>query len=139
MSILPVSPNDPAMSFAIEEAQRTLRDFFRAFSNPNPTQKYFLLKIAVQHGDVAEHIWIANINASVSPLVGIVANETSIPGIRYMSQISFKPEQITDWMIIENGVMVGGFTNQVAIARMPKEEQRQYLASLPYRVRGYTA
>ena len=133
----PFSADDQGMQRAIEQARRTLPEFFRHYSDPLPHHEYFLIKALFETEQRGEHIWVANVDASVSPLVGIVANETSFPGLKFMEPVSFRPEQITDWMIIENGYMVGGFTNQVAMSRMTEVERAEYLASLPYKVRGY--
>ena len=40
-------------------------------------------------------------------------------------------------MIIEDGIMVGSHTNQVAIDRKSKTEREQHLARLPYKVPGH--
>jgi uncharacterized protein YegJ (DUF2314 family) len=137
MDFLEFASDDAAMQFAIEEAQRTLPTFFEHYASPRPGQQHFLLKVKFEHDGAIEHIWIADIDPSVSPLEGTIANEPSIGGLQYLDRVTFQPDQITDWMIIENGSMVGGFTSQVAISRMSLAERREHLASLPYRVPGY--
>jgi uncharacterized protein YegJ (DUF2314 family) len=137
MSVSPFLDDDPSMRFAIEEAQRSLPHFFKCFASPKPGQDYFLLKVRFEVEGSTEHVWVADVNASVSPLEGTVANETSLPGITFMDRASFQPQQISDWMIVEDGYMVGGFTTQVIVGRMQASERAEHLASLPYKIRGY--
>ncbi len=126
------------MHFAIQEARRTLPQFFEQYANPTPLQEFFLVKVQFEIAGQSEHVWIANIDASEFPPTGTVANETSLPGLKFMETVSFSPERITDWMIIEDGHMVGGFTNQVAIERMYPEARAKHLASIPYKIRGHS-
>lgn len=129
--------DDASMTFAIAEAQRTLPEFFKQFASPRANQQHFLVKVHFESNGASEHVWIANIDAAVFPLTGTIANETSLPSLRFMDRASFHPGQISDWMIIEDGTMVGGYTNQVAIDRMSETEREQHLARLPYRVPGH--
>jgi uncharacterized protein YegJ (DUF2314 family) len=86
--------NDPKMRDAIEEAQRTLRSFFDTLASPKPNQKSSLLKVLFKSGEKSEHIWMADINASVFPLEGTVANETEFPGLKFMERTAFHPSQL---------------------------------------------
>jgi uncharacterized protein YegJ (DUF2314 family) len=138
MSLIRLPDSDPAMAFAIAEAQRTLPQFFEQLASPRPSQEYFLVEVCFEQDGQSEHIWMANVDASVFPPTGTVANEPTLPGLKFMDQASFYPEQISDWMIIESGIMVGGYTNQVAISRMTELERAQHLAELPYKVPGYS-
>ena len=135
-AIVHFDAEDARMIFAIKEAQSTLRTFFDAYLCPQPNQTAFLLKVLFESGDISEHIWIADIDASVSPLEGTVANETNFSGLSFMQRVRFRPEQITDWMYIEDGYLVGGYTTQVIRAGLSSEERKQYDANSPYKFRA---
>jgi len=124
------------MQFAIEEARRTLRSFFDAFVAPRPNQTSFLLKVLFESDGEKEHIWVADVDASVSPLEGTVANEPKLPGFTFMQRTTFMPSQITDWMYVEDGYLVGGFTTQVIRSGMSAAQRAEYEAHAPYRFRG---
>lgn len=134
-TIVPFDSDDARMRFAIKEAKRTLRTFFNAYVNPKPNQRAFLLKVLFESGEASEHIWLADIDASVSPLEGTVANESELPGIKFMERVSFEPSQITDWMYIEDGFLVGGYTTQVIRTGLTPGERAQYDANAPYKFR----
>ncbi len=68
-------------------------------------------------GERTEHIWLADLDLSTMPGTGTVANETDFPGLTYMQRASFKPDQITDWMYLEDDKLVGGYTTRVLLRR----------------------
>jgi len=123
------------MRDAIQSARQTLRDFFDALANPMPNQESFLLKVLFESQGKKEHIWMADIDASVFPLEGTVANEPEISGLSFMQRASFHPSQITDWMYIENGYLVGGFTTLAIRAGLSRQERAEYDSNAPYKFR----
>ena len=129
------SASDERMRTAIEQARRTLRDFFEAFAEPKPNQESFLLKVLFESQGKNEHIWVADINASVFPLEGTVANEPELPSLTFMQRTSFHPSQITDWMYIEDGYLVGGFTTRAIRAGLSGVERADYDANAPFKFR----
>jgi uncharacterized protein YegJ (DUF2314 family) len=50
----------------------------------------------------------------------VVANEPRIKGLSYMERVSFLPAQITDWMYMQDGKLVGGFTTRVLLRSQAK-------------------
>jgi uncharacterized protein YegJ (DUF2314 family) len=127
------SDSDQGMHFALKEARRTLRMFLDAFVAPKPNQQSFLLKVRFESDGVIEHIWVADIDASVFPMEATIANEPNLPGLKFMGRTSFDPSQITDWMYIEDGYLVGGFTTQVIRAAMSPAERAEHDLHAPYK------
>ena len=125
--------DDGDMSFAIEQAQRTLAHFFEVFANPKPSQDYFLVKALFHSTDGAEHIWLAELNASVFPLTGTIANQPGVVDLKFMQKVSFHPSQITDWMYVEDGYAVGAFTTQVIRRKLSSAERLAHDAAFPYK------
>lgn len=134
-TIVQFDPENSRMRFAIDEARGTLRTFFDAYVNPKPNQTAFLLKVLFEVEGASEHIWLADIDASLSSLEGTVANESNLPGLNFMERVTFVPSQITDWMYIEDGFLVGGYTTQVIRAGLTTTERAEYDANAPYRFR----
>ena len=52
-----------------------------------------------------------------------------------MHRVEFDPAQITDWMYIENGYLVGGYTTCLIRQRMTPEERQTYDFKAPYKFR----
>ena len=132
-NVVGVPSDDPQMVAAINKARGSLHQFFDALAHPKPNQKSFLLKVAFRHGDEVEHIWVADLNLSGKKPQGVIADEPRMKGLRFMQQVSFDPADITDWMYIEDGKLVGGYTTQLLRQRMSSEERKQLDASVPYK------
>ncbi len=128
-----VRSDDPQMLAAINKARDSLRQFCDALAHPKPNQKSFVLKVAFQRGDEVEHIWVADLNLSGKNPQGVIADEPRMKGLRFMQQVSFDPADITDWMYIEDGRLVGGYTTRLLRERMSAEERKQFDASVPYK------
>ncbi|MBD9416734.1 DUF2314 domain-containing protein [Pseudomonas sp. PDM16] len=128
---------DQRIQFAIEEAQSTLKAFFDAYLNPKPNQEAFLLKVQFEIDGEIEHIWMADIDPSAFPLHGTIANEPELPGLSFMQRVTFHPSQVTDWMYVEDGFLVGGYTTQVIRSGLTPDERAEYDAEAPYKFRGY--
>ncbi len=110
------------MVTAIREARASLGDFFKAYLNPQPNQTSFLIKAKfVDSEDRPEYIWLADLvfEKGQSP-TGVVANEPRIKGLSYMERVPFLPAQITDWMYMQDGELVGGFTTRVLLRAQSK-------------------
>jgi uncharacterized protein YegJ (DUF2314 family) len=120
---------DPQMEAAISAARDSIEVFLKAFSRPRPGQQSFLLKVAFEHGENREHIWMADLDLSGPRLRGVVANE---PSPRFKQVAEFAPAQITDWMYVENGRLMGGFTTRVIRARLSPQERAELDAASPY-------
>jgi uncharacterized protein YegJ (DUF2314 family) len=118
--IVPVPTGDPEMLHAIDQARRSVESFIQAFLNPKPNQKNFLLKVVFEYQDKNEHIWLADLDLTTSPPTGVVANESQIPGLIYMNRIDFSVNDITDWMYLEDGFLVGAFTTRLLQTRERK-------------------
>ncbi len=109
----PVAFADEEMDAAIALARASLGEFLSALQNPSATQKSFLLKVRFEQDSTVEHIWLADLNLSQLPSSGVVAVETSFPGLKFMQATTFMPDQISDWMFYDGDEIVGGYTTHI--------------------------
>jgi len=133
--VTPFDSDDPEMNAAIARARETMQVFLKAFERPKRNQRAFLLKVRFEHEGRFEHIWFADLNLGVNPPRGVVANKPELPTLKFMSQTEFSPSAITDWMFVEGGYLVGGFTTRLIYARMSPVERKAEEAALPYKIR----
>src|SRR5471030_1114340 len=112
------SADDAEIETAITNAKETFGQFLKAFFNPTEKRKSFLVKVVFVEGEQAEHIWIADLAFSGQTPRGVIANEPAIPNLKFMQKVEFHPSQITDWMYIEDGYLIGGYTTKVIRKRM---------------------
>lgn len=132
---IPFDTSDPEMNAAIAHARKTMPFFLEAFEWPKPNQTAFLLKVRFEHRGAYEHVWLADLNLGVYPPRAVVANEPMIPTLKFMSQVEFPAENVSDWMFVEDGYLVGGFTTRLIHSRMSPSERRKFEAALPYKMR----
>ena len=129
------SSEDAQMEAAIREAKATFKRFLEAFCNPTARQASFLVKVVFDEGDQREHIWLADLDLMREKPSGVVANEPGLPSLRFMQRVEFEPSYISDWMYIEDGYLVAGYTTRVIRDRMTPEERKTYEAQAPYKFR----
>ncbi len=109
------------MEAAIDEAKNSIRQFFDAFRNPTPQQTSFLVKIAFDIGDSYEHIWVADLDFTGKKARGVVAVEPHTNLIRFMEPIEFELRYISDWMYMDSGSLIGGYTTKLLQSRTTHE------------------
>jgi uncharacterized protein YegJ (DUF2314 family) len=129
------SSDDVEMEAAIANAKETFGLFLKAFFSPTEKQKSFLVKVVFVEKEQSEHIWIADLAFSAQTPCGVVANEPAMPNLKFMQKVEFHPSQITDWMYIEDGYLIGGYTTKLIRKRMSLSERKTFDASLPYKFR----
>ena len=111
--VVPVLDDDAEMVEAINAARASLGQFIAAFLNPKANQESFLLKVRFGHEGEIEHIWMAGLDLGSVPSTGVIANEPKLPGLKFMQRCSFTPNDITDWMFMQDDTLVGGFTTKL--------------------------
>lgn len=126
-----VPTEDPAMTAAKAKARATLSDFWTALDRPGPGEDRFSLKVGIPtHGNNSEHIWVNEIERLPGArYAGRLVNvPREIPGARIRSRVEFGDDQISDWMFMRNGKIVGNETLRPLLARMPPAEADRYRA-----------
>jgi uncharacterized protein YegJ (DUF2314 family) len=123
------------MEAAIMAAKQSFGNFLKAFVHRAKNQRSFLIKACFIEGNQNEHIWLADLKLSSKLIRGVVANEPMSPGMKFMQEVEFTPPQITDWMYVEDGYLVGGYTTKLIRQRMTPEGRRAFDARAPYKFR----
>ena|SRR5437870_1599188 len=132
--VVKVQAEDPEMNAAISAAQASITNFMTAFRNPQTNQQYFLIKGKFTAGDVVEHIWVADLHYDGDVFHGVIANEPeSLPNLRFKQPVEVQVGQISDWMFVQDGKLVGGYTSRVLRTRMTAQQRRELDAHIPYR------
>ncbi len=106
-------PNeDERMNWGIEKAKLTLHYFESCLKSPKENQSYFSVKVKIVEDDITEHIWLTNPDFDNDDnLFGVVGNEPiDVKTIKINQKIGIDKDLISDWMIIEGGRLIGGYT-----------------------------
>lgn len=132
---LRVPEADPAMEQAVAEARRTVPQFLGNLRSPAPSQHMFAVKVAFVEGGAREHIWLDELRYDGKMIHGLVSNEPmNVKGVKLKDQASVAPSAISDWMFIDNGRLMGGYTIRLLLSRASPEEQGRLKAQAPFRV-----
>ena len=130
-----VHDSDKAMEQAVHQAQRSLSKFMAALTSPKPGQTGFAVKRRCIEGDKCEHIWLADLHFDGRLLRGKVYNNpVDVKSLRLGQKVTVRPEEISDWMYVENGRLVGGYTVRAYYHTLPAAEKRQFAENVGFRL-----
>ncbi len=127
-NIVDVSTEDEKMNWAMEKAQITLHYFEECLVNPKPNQQYFSIKVKIVDEPNVEHIWLTNPEFDdEGNLFGVIGNEPSmVKTVSLNQKIGIEKSLVSDWMIIENGRLIGGYTIRAIRDNLPESELQDF-------------
>jgi len=129
------SDDDPNINGAIVEARSTTAEFISALKSPKFGQRMFSVKVPFTDGKNTEHMWLTNVKFDGQKFHGTLGNAPgTVVGINAGDKISIDREEISDWMFVENGKLVGGFTVRAARNSMSPDERARLERSAPFRI-----
>lgn len=133
-----IASEDEDMNAAIEQAQATLDTFIESLISPKPGQTHFSIKAKFATTDEPvsfEHIWLYDVSYDGEQFTGRIGNQPlDATYLNLDEQVQVQREDISDWMIIEDGVLFGGYTLRVLVDRMNPEERETFLESIDFEI-----
>ena len=123
-----VPRDDPDIYQATLTARRTLEEFIRRIGSPAATQQYQAVKVKMMNQVGSdEYFWIpvATFDQG-SFLVGANEHRNSSALLSANYPTSIGSDEIYDWMIVDDGILVGGYSLRVMRAKMDPEQRRQF-------------
>jgi len=124
-TVIDVPNGDAEMAAAIGKARASLPAFWASYASPKPSEEGHSLKVRFPYGSNShEHIWMAEVKKlEGGRYSGRFANEpVHLPGKHVGDQVEFTDADISDWMFMRNGKIVGGETIRPLLKSMPKAE-----------------
>ncbi len=123
---------DEVMNRAIEKARQTLGYFEESLRSPQPGQRSFSAKVRLEEGETSEHLWLGDVKIDEDGSVfGTVSNEpVDLQNISLGSKVLVQGEDISDWMIVEGGRLIGGYTVRVYRDQLEPAAQNDFDQSL---------
>jgi uncharacterized protein YegJ (DUF2314 family) len=124
-TIYNVESDDKEMTEAIKKANQTLTDFNSALLDSTIEVKSLKVRFDTPKG--IEHIWISNIKYDNGKYSGILDNLPEyVTENKIGDKIDVDTTKISDWMYIQNGKLIGGFTIKLLRNRMTESERKQF-------------
>ncbi len=122
-----VPNNDPEIAAAIAKARSTLPAFWKAVAEPGQGEEGFALKVAIKDGGDTEHFWLIDVEREGDKYVGTINNDPQIVGnVTAGDRYAFAEADISDWMFMRSGKIVGNETMRPLLKRMPEAQAEQY-------------
>ena len=123
-----ISSEAERMNEAMEKARHTLWYFKKSLLNPRPDQQYFSLKARIEDGAETEHIWLNSVSFDETDnFYGTIGNEPlTIKNVSLGKEIGVALDGVSDWMILEDGKLVGGYTIRALRDGMSEKDQRKF-------------
>lgn len=120
---------DEELAEAIRQAQETLHIWRQEFLAPKKAYSITSLKVRFrEEGDIddmwTEPLYILDDTYTVRMVEGVTVEQ----GIHPNRLVDVKPEDIIDWMLLEeDGTLTGGYTLRLEYKRMTPEQQKRYI------------
>lgn len=122
-----ITEENKAMDRAVQTAQKTVNKFIEVLRAPKANQTRFAVKKPFVEADKVEHIWLTEVSFDGHLFRGKVDNEpVDIKGARPGQEVSVAANEISDWMYVEDGRLVGGYTIAAMCQHMSSAEKQQF-------------
>jgi uncharacterized protein YegJ (DUF2314 family) len=131
--------SEEKMNQAIAQSRKEIGTFIEALANPKPSQTYFSIKKPFPWQDrnatSHEHIWLSDVSFRDGKFHGRVGNEpVDVKGLKLGDEVELAKEEASDWMIIDDGSLIGGYTIIALRDAMPPDERKEFDAHFPYKI-----
>jgi uncharacterized protein YegJ (DUF2314 family) len=130
-----VPKNHAAMHRAVLQARKTVGVFIAALKHPAPGQKDFEIKKPfIQNGEI-EHIWLSDVQFVGNRFQARVDNQPrKIQGLKLGQVVSVDPKEISDWLYIDHGKLVGGYTVRVQYSELSAKEKQEFDQAADFKI-----
>ena len=126
---------DIEMESAFQEAQNTLDVFIERIATPHPNRTYVAVKVRFSPPDgPLQDIWVDNVTYLDGAFHGNMGDDIPSLKLSFGEEIVIPTEDIVDWMIVEDGKLIGGYTIRFAYERMSPEEKERFLEAIDYSI-----
>jgi len=125
--VVNVKDDDPNMLAAIQKARTTTDGFVAALNNPKPSQSGFAVKVPIKDRDRVEQMWVSPVRLVNDQFIGVINNEPlNVTTVKIGDEMKIGKGEISDWMYVENGRLIGGFTIRAIRDNMPANERQNF-------------
>jgi len=131
--VIDLSSGNAEMNAAIARGRATLPTFWASYEAPKPSETGHSLKARFANPkNNGEHIWMADVKKTADGgYSGRFANQPrDLPGRKAGEVALFKEADISDWMFMRNGKIVGGETIRPLLKSLPKADADALRAKL---------
>jgi uncharacterized protein YegJ (DUF2314 family) len=124
---LNVEDNDKVMDRAVTHAQKSLGFFIAALKAKKTGDSSFEVKKGFVDGDKVEHLWIDRLTWDGKNFRGRINNRPlDVKTVQMNETVIVAPRDVSDWMFVKGGKLMGGYTMRVLYKRLSAEDKAQF-------------
>lgn len=125
-AVIGSSGDDPKMLAATAEARRTWPEFLQAFRNKPVNSESFSAKFPFDAPDQKEFMWVEVVSINGDTVVGRLGNDPVwVKDLKLGDEVKMKVSQLSDWMYLKDGEIIGGYTVKVLMDKQKQQEKQQ--------------
>jgi uncharacterized protein YegJ (DUF2314 family) len=131
----PTSSTDAELESAIRQARDSLDTFITKLATPHPDRTFVAVKVRFYPpSESPQDIWVDNVTYNDGIFRGNIGDDIPSLKLEAGEKIKLDEKDIVDWMMVEDGTLVGGYTIRLAVQRMSPEERERFLETLDYSI-----
>jgi uncharacterized protein YegJ (DUF2314 family) len=129
--VTPVESKDAETNAAIAKARSLLPHFWQTFEAPKRGERGSALKVRIRSGEEVEHFWLTPIERKDGRIFGTINNDPeTVKTVKLGQRIEVPEPDITDWLYIREGRMIGNYTLRALFKTMPAAEAEAFKKKL---------
>ena len=126
---------DVEMEAAFQQARETLDSFIQKIGTSHPNRTLVAVKVRfVLPDSSSQDIWVDGIAYRDGSFHGIMGDDIPTLKLSVDDKITIARKDIVDWMIVEDGKLIGGYTIRLAFQRMSAEQKERFLETVHYTI-----
>ena len=95
----------------------------------------FEVKKAFVDGHNAEHLWVGDLKWDGTNFRGKINNKPhDLRNVKLGQSVVVAPQEISDWMFIKNGKLIGGYTTRVLYARLSPQDKARFNKEADFKI-----
>jgi uncharacterized protein YegJ (DUF2314 family) len=121
--VINVEHDDPEMVAAMAKARDTLPQFWQVFDTREHNETGFALKVKITDKRGTEYFWATDLERRDGKTMGTINNDPNIvASVKLGDRIEIAEADISDWLYLRDGKMVGNETVKPLLKKMPAAE-----------------
>jgi uncharacterized protein YegJ (DUF2314 family) len=122
-----VGDNDRAIQTAVRNARHSLGFFIAVMKAKKPDDSGFEVKKGFVDGDHVEHLWIGDLFFDGQKFHGRINNRPiEVHNVKLGQKVTVAPREVSDWMFVKKGKLMGGYTTRVLYARLSAKDRAEF-------------
>ncbi len=126
-----VPSDDEPIRAAARQARESPDSFIERLSAPGPGQSDFSVKVPIRDGEGTHYLWLQEISFDGAHFRGALGPDAAgIKGHAPGERVEVDRSKVEDWMYVEAGKLVGGFSLRAIRDQLAGEARKQFERSM---------